>query len=87
MIKQYLIYMDVCCFNRLFDDWTQPRIRLKAEAILTIIEPCQVDLWKLITSTALESEIDQTPDPLRRQQVMDSLRLAQAKILVTPEII
>jgi hypothetical protein len=26
-----LIYLDVCCLNRLFDDLTQERIRLEAE--------------------------------------------------------
>ena len=31
------IYMDVYCFNRPFDDQTQDRIRLEAEAILLYI--------------------------------------------------
>ena len=79
----YEIYLDVCCLNRPFDDWTQPRIRLEAEAILAIIEQCQLSNWCLIGSTALASEIDRTPDPVRKQRVMDSLALAKTRIDVT----
>ena len=29
-----MIYLDVCCLNRPFDDQTQERIRLESEAVL-----------------------------------------------------
>lgn len=86
MIKNYKIYMDVCCLNRPFDDWSQLRIRLEAEAILTIIAYFQRGEWLLIGSMVLDSEIDQTPDPERKQQVKDILNLAQTKISLTEEI-
>ncbi len=75
--------MDVCCLNRPFDDWTQPRIRLEAEAVLDIVAACQANTWQLVSSTALESEIAKTPDLLRRQRVMASLKIAQTRIIVT----
>jgi hypothetical protein len=87
MIKQYKIYLDVCCFNRPFDDWSQSRIRLEAEAIITIINHCQSGQWMLIGSTVLDSEVAQTPNPIKRQQVIDSLRIAQTKILVGEQVI
>ena len=31
------LYLDVCCLNRPFNDRTQARIRLEAEAILTVL--------------------------------------------------
>jgi hypothetical protein len=34
---EFLIYLDVCCLNRPFDDQTQERIRLEAEAVLHIL--------------------------------------------------
>ncbi|HAZ43016.1 MAG TPA: PIN domain-containing protein [Cyanobacteria bacterium UBA11369] len=83
MEQQYRIYMDVCCLNRPFDDWTQPRIRLEAEAVLDIVAACQANTWQLVSSTALESEIAKTPDLLRRQRVMASLKIAQTRIIVT----
>ena len=31
------IYLDTCCLNRPFDDQTQDRIRLEAEAVILIL--------------------------------------------------
>jgi predicted nucleic acid-binding protein len=81
------IYMDVCCLNRPFDDWTQARVRLEAEAILAIALRCQNQEWQLISSTALESEISKTPDLSRRQRVLDSLIIAKSIIPVTEKIL
>ncbi|ACK68248.1 conserved hypothetical protein [Rippkaea orientalis PCC 8801] len=78
--------MDVCCFNRPFDDWSQLRIRLEAEAILTIINYFQTEEWLLIGSIALDSEIEQTPDLEKKQQVKDLLTLAKTKISLTEVI-
>jgi len=86
MAEEYLIYLDVCCLNRPFDDQAQPRIRLETEAILEIIRCCRTGKWKLLSSTALESEIARTPDLTRREQVQEILAIAQLKILVTKEI-
>ena len=69
MSKQYRIYLDVCCLNRPFDRQTQARIRLETEAILAIINNCQTGTWTLITSNALEAEINQTPNRERIESV------------------
>ena len=76
------IYLDVCCLNRPFDDWQQPRIRLEAEAILEILAVCQTGQYRMISSTALEAEINRTPDPLRQQRVRASLSIAHDTITV-----
>lgn len=86
-MKEYRLYLDVCCLNRPFDDWTQDRIRLEAEAVLAIASRCQSGEWQLVSSTALESEISRTPDVLRRQRVLDSLSLAASKVIVTPSLV
>jgi hypothetical protein len=39
---EFLIYLNVCCLNRPFDDQTQERIRLEAEAVLRILANIQV---------------------------------------------
>jgi predicted nucleic acid-binding protein len=78
--------MDVCCFNRLFDNWSQSRIRLEAEAILTIFTYCQAGKWRLINSTAIESEVERTPDLIRKQEVRELLAIAQTNILITKPI-
>lgn len=85
MTQPYKLYLDVCCLNRPFDDWSQPRIRLEAEAIIAILERVQAADWLLISSTALVSEITRTPETTRRQQVMDLLAAASIETKVTLE--
>ncbi|WP_256875183.1 hypothetical protein [Nostoc sp. C052] len=47
---EFLIYLDVCCLNRPFDDQTQERIRLEAEAVLLILANCQTGEWQMLVS-------------------------------------
>jgi len=58
----YRIYLDACCLNRPFDDLTQIRNYLEAEAVMTILQKCQTKTWQLINSTALMAELSQIPD-------------------------
>ncbi|MBD2292693.1 PIN domain-containing protein [Anabaena sphaerica FACHB-251] len=81
MSKQYRIYLDACCLNRPFDDQTQSRIYLEAQAIMTIINQCQSGMWKLINSSALISELNQTPDIDRLQNVKKLLSIAKIKVI------
>lgn len=83
MERRYKIYLDVCCLNRPLDDWLQPRIRLEAEAVLAILSRCQLNEWEFVSSTALESEILQTPDAVKRQRVFMSLEIAQVSVTIT----
>lgn len=76
----YRIYMDVCCLNRPFDDLEQERIRLEAEAILSILQCCQNREWSLVSSNALEFELEKTPNREKAEQVSSLLALAQTSI-------
>jgi hypothetical protein len=63
------IYLDACCLNRPFDDQTQARIRLEAEAVLMTLAQCETGAWEWIGSEALDWEIEKTPDPERLRRV------------------
>lgn len=63
------VYLDVCCLNRPFDDQTQARIRLEAEAVLMILAQCEIDDWDWLGSKVIDLEIQLTPDPERRRRV------------------
>jgi len=41
------IYLDVCCLCRLFDNHSDTRVRLEAEAVLEILKRCSLD-WELV---------------------------------------
>ena len=64
-----LVYIDVCCLNRPFDDQTQDRIRLESEAVLIILSQCMAGKLKWISSEVVEKEIAQTPDKWRQNRV------------------
>ena len=70
------IYLDACCLNRPFDDQTQARIRLEAEAVLLILAQFKTGGWEWIGSEALDWEIGKIPDPERLRRV--SLLIAHA---------
>jgi len=56
------IYFDTCCLNRPFDDQTQARVRLEAEAVLAILARIENGEWTWVGSEVLMDEIEQTPD-------------------------
>ncbi len=63
------IYLDVCCINRPFDDQSQDRIRLEAEAILLILQHFETKDWQWIKSVVVDYEIDQIPNEERRRRI------------------
>jgi predicted nucleic acid-binding protein len=74
------IYFDVCCLNRPFDDQAQSRIRLESEAVLTIMQRIEAGELQWVGSEILEAEIDNTPDPVRRERVGLSLALTTTRV-------
>lgn len=63
------IYLDNCCLNRPFDDQSQDRIHLEAEAVLRILDHVESGDWSWIGSEALDHEIQANPDFERRRRV------------------
>ena len=67
------IYLDACCLNRPFDDQTQDRIRMEAESVIIILKNARIGKIKLIGSDILKLEIDKTPNPIRKSQLLSLL--------------
>jgi predicted nucleic acid-binding protein len=63
------IYLDVCCLNRPFDDQTQDRIHLEAEAILAVLNYSRMSAWSVIGSAVIDFEIGRMPDHDKRLKV------------------
>jgi predicted nucleic acid-binding protein len=62
------IYLDNCCLNRPFDDQTQPRIHLEAEAIKTILKLYEQGYWEIVISQVSLVEVHNVKDPSKRQK-------------------
>lgn len=80
------LYIDVCCLNRPFDNQTQDRIHLEAEALILILKHVESGEWQWFTSEVVNFEIQQTPNAERRYEVQLLTRHAQQQILLTPAI-
>ena len=81
-----LIYLDVCCFNRPFDDQTQERVRLESEAVLLILGRCQRGEWQLVGNEVIALEINQTRDSERKSQLRALADLATLQVTVDESI-
>lgn len=66
-----LLYLDLCCFNRPFDDQTQSRIRFETEAKLLIQQRVRDGTHSLVWSHVLQYENSMNPFPDRRQSIQE----------------
>ena len=81
------IYLDACCLNRLTDDQSQQRIAEEAEAVEQILRLLRMKAIEWSSSSVLEAETSNNPDPERRCGVQVLLLLATNTILLNSQII
>lgn len=81
------IYLDACCLNRLTDDQDQQRIAEEAEAVEQILRLLRTHTIEWLSSTALEAETSNNPDPERRREVQVFLLLATSIIRLDGQIV
>ncbi len=83
---EFLIYLDVCCLNRPFDNQIQERIRFETEAIFNILAKFQSGEWQLLGSEAFDDELGNTPQGLRKRQMVNWAALASRKVSITTQL-
>ena len=81
-----LVYFDTCTIQRPLDDLSQLRIRLEAEAVVSLIELCETGRLELVASAAHEIENGDNPYPDRHAHAADVLAVARVYIPTTPEV-
>jgi predicted nucleic acid-binding protein len=86
MTKPYRIYLDVCCLNRPFDNWQQDRVRFEGEAVLSIFKKIRSKEWQLLSSEAIEAELEKLTNPEKLDSVLQLLSLATKTVILDQEI-
>ncbi|MEW6327914.1 MAG: PIN domain protein [Thermodesulfobacteriota bacterium] len=81
------IYLDNCCFNRPFDNQSQIRIRLEAEAKLKIQEEIRAGKFQLIWSYILDYENSKNPYQERRERIKNWKKYAIEDVQEESELI
>ena len=65
------VYLDTCSLQRPLDDQSQLRIRLEAEAILSVLDLADERQITIVSSDVLMFEIRKNPHPTRRDFALD----------------
>jgi len=81
------IYLDNCCFNRPYDDQSQPRIRLETEAKLEIQERIRIGEVELVWSYIIDLENAANPfaersEGIRRWRGKASMMITESNELI-----
>ena len=63
------LYLDLCVYNRPFDNQHQERIALETSAFIYILEKVEKGEYELIVSEALVYENSKNPNELRRSRL------------------
>ncbi len=82
-----LIYLDMCCFNRPFDDQSQVRIRFETEAKLLLQQHVREGELALAWSYVLDYENSINPFVDRQESITPWRSIAQTHVAETEEII
>ena len=65
------VYLDVCCLNRPFNDQTQARIRLEAEAVLSVLTRVENGELLCVSSTVIQTEINNNSNQELKSRLED----------------
>ena len=83
----YSVYLDCCALQRIFDDHSQPRIAVEAEAVLRILKEAESGSIELIASEVLFLEVSDIPEGERKSSCQRIISQAHHYAEVTPEVV
>ncbi|MDH4164730.1 MAG: PIN domain-containing protein [Nitrospirota bacterium] len=86
MRQRTKIYLDTSVYNRPFDDQRQARIRLEAEAFLSILEKTMAGAVSIISSSVVAYENSLSPFPARKERVSDYIALSSRTVKMSQAI-
>ena len=86
MRQRIKIYLDTSVYNRPFDDQSQTRIRLDAEAFLSILEKTMAGAVSIISSSVLDYENSLSPFSERKERVSSYIELASRTVKMSDAI-
>jgi hypothetical protein len=80
-----IVYLDICCYKRPFDDATLERIRREAEAVAKVLDAAGEGRVRLVRSPAHDLENERNPREDRRLATLLWLESADLRVSANPE--
>ena len=80
------IYLDLCCFNRPYDDQSQVRVRLETEAKLSLQDKVRNGVCELVWSAVLDLENSKNPFIEHMQAISQWRALAANHVMAGPDV-
>jgi predicted nucleic acid-binding protein len=80
------IYLDVCSYNRPFDNLQQDRVYLEAEAVLMILSNCQSGNWTLVGSDVINFETSNIKDEYKKEKVFELISIASEYVHIVKSV-
>ena len=81
------IYLDNCCFNRPYDDQSQPRVRFETQAKLHIQRMVFEREFELVWSYVLKFENSRNPFEAKKHAIMRWEKLSSLFVTMSDEIV
>jgi hypothetical protein len=84
---KYRIYLDNCCFNRPYDDQSQPRVQFETQAKLHIQRMVYEREIELVWSYVLKFENSRNPFEAKKRSIAQWEKLSSLFISMSDEIV
>ena len=81
------IYLDMCCFNRPYDDQAQPRIRIETEAKVVIQQKIKNAECELLWSSILDFECAKNPFEEHRIAILNWRNIASTVVMADMSVL
>ncbi len=81
------IYLDNCCYNRLLDDRSYPKIYYERNSVMLILEFVEKGEVDLVGSQMLVREIEDTQDPYRKSVLQMIYGLCKDEIQINGAVL
>jgi predicted nucleic acid-binding protein len=84
IVKEKVIYLDVCALCRPFDDQSFVRVRIESDAVKLILQSIREGLFRLVLSPVHYREISALPDIIERVELLGVINNLGTQIKADP---